>query len=298
MTRTTCPEPELLACLVEGSALPEDRARLLLHMAECKDCYGVFAETARFVDTLPASSTVQGSVRRTRNAPLVLPLAAALLLGLGTAALLVRRQAPASPAPVADGVAKASPSPIVSEAVDLPAWLTRAPWNASAWPRLGFARSDSAERNAFALGLHRGALQRACHTPDETLRRGIVLEIARSLARVVGPLREDERHSWLSTATAGQCQFAEPPLAGDAAALFEIGKTLEVLRIAAIEQDPAGLDAGRIGEVRRLIDSLQTAPKPARTLGLALAHPPPSPTPADWEKFESDIVDLIELLRA
>lgn len=44
---TTCPPPEDLAALVDGTLGAEERARLMEHLAECEICFEVFSETVR-----------------------------------------------------------------------------------------------------------------------------------------------------------------------------------------------------------------------------------------------------------
>ena len=44
----TCPSLEDLAAFLEGKLSGDERARIVAHLADCPDCYEVFAEAARF----------------------------------------------------------------------------------------------------------------------------------------------------------------------------------------------------------------------------------------------------------
>lgn len=51
------PEVEEIAALLDGRLEGEERGRLIAHLADCGDCYEIFAETARFPSEAEAAST-------------------------------------------------------------------------------------------------------------------------------------------------------------------------------------------------------------------------------------------------
>src|SRR5690242_12254599 len=96
----SCPEFEALACWLEGSLPPQDRARVTSHLAACDDCRRTVALTST-AEAPPAAALnevllqrVVGASRPRRVAPLGIAAAALLLGALGLSFLM--REGPAS----------------------------------------------------------------------------------------------------------------------------------------------------------------------------------------------------------
>ena len=75
-----CPGSEGLAELVEGRLQGARREELLAHVAACEDCYTVYAETLRFLETAPPTARAATADIWSRALRVLLPLAAAAVL--------------------------------------------------------------------------------------------------------------------------------------------------------------------------------------------------------------------------
>jgi CHAT domain-containing protein len=85
-----CPDPEALAAYLDGTATPSERAAMTEHLADCEDCYLVFAESARMRIAEPAPSRLARLTQLSRAA-VAAPAwskAAAAIGGLAAAAAL------------------------------------------------------------------------------------------------------------------------------------------------------------------------------------------------------------------
>jgi len=103
----TCPPLEEIAAFLDGMLYGEERDRFVAHLADCEECYPVFADAARFQleevgelkeptapdEETPAPSSAAAPVvpfQRKAFARWAFPLAAMLLVGLVTVPLYLR----------------------------------------------------------------------------------------------------------------------------------------------------------------------------------------------------------------
>ena len=109
----SCPEPETLACWLEGSLPAQDRARVTSHLAACDDCRRTVAltSTAEAPPAAPLNEVLRqrvvGASRPRRVAPLAIAAAALLVSVLGLSFLM---RGGAAPRPIA-AVEASRPAP-------------------------------------------------------------------------------------------------------------------------------------------------------------------------------------------
>jgi hypothetical protein len=103
----SCPEAEALACWLEGSLPPQDRARVTSHLAACDDCRRTVAVSST-AEAPPSAALnevllqrVVSASRRRRSPVIAFAAAAVVLVALGTVLLRTGGSAPRPSAPVA-----------------------------------------------------------------------------------------------------------------------------------------------------------------------------------------------------
>jgi tetratricopeptide (TPR) repeat protein len=82
-----CPDPETLAGYLDGRLSGSDRDRVVAHLADCEDCYFVFAESVRTLAVAPPVSRAAHMWRTAASAP-AWGKAAAAVASLAAAAML------------------------------------------------------------------------------------------------------------------------------------------------------------------------------------------------------------------
>lgn len=319
MSETLCPDHEALAVLAEHELSTPERARLIRHVTECRDCYVVYVETVRLLETAATSGqlaggrpwvhvsrgTEPGRLARAWPGRWLLPGAAAALLaisiGIGWPMASRRLAAPAAPqrfpalARPDEGVPRrevrrqeAATQP------DTAAWIRGAPWNSASQTRSSFAAAPSTRR-AFLLGMHFASLDRACREPAPAVRQKAVAEIDRSL-RAAGLMATRERQRLVARANSPDC-FFDSPVGEAVTPWLSLGRTLEGWRIAAVERDASAFDPERqrsLGQLLAVID----LEKPAQLLGVRLAQQARLRDGESWDSLIDRLVELIELLCA
>jgi hypothetical protein len=317
-----CLEPEYLAALVDRRvAAPGERRAMLAHIASCDDCYVAFAGTARVMDVdsrgpevHPEQPIIPGHGARGRaRGPWLLAAAAGILLATGLFCWHLNSRPTGAdgaplPAPVARGahpstqpLPAATPPPSGSP---LPpsrnpratgsaaAWIQDAPWATAGRARYGFA-AEPATKRALLLGMHLGALSRACRGNGETPDTAAVREVGQSLQRT-GLVEAAERVRLLAHAAAHDCTFTSP---GGHAAWLDLGRELEQWRIAVVEKDPSAFDAARGRRVGALVESLPLE-GPVLDRATRLIARVRAGEDRSWESLTEDLDELIELLCA
>jgi hypothetical protein len=255
VTTTGCPTDQDLAAFTEGRLEGPPRDRVVAHLAGCSTCVRVVA----------AATELAGPIERRATTSWWLPAAAAVAASILLVVLWPRERV----------------VPPATTAVAAPAWLQDAPWDARGDARSGFA-APSPARVAFDVGLHMGALDRACRDGQGQPIRDAV---AASLAR--GPQKE-----WAARATRAEAcgtGFDVPALLDPR--LVELGRLLERWRIAAHEKEAVtAADLAKAEELAR------SDPGPAgRAVAELLRHlsagQPPS---ADAQRVLSEAIAVLQ----
>ena len=207
--RSTCPDAEALAALIDGAPLPGTRDDLVSHLARCAECSATVAAAIRHQEVDAAPARAPQHWRRSRPALVGGVLALAALAAVVT--LWLRPWRP--------------PAPPESPAL---AWMENGRWNAPG-RRLGFAPGRPAE-SAVWLGLHLGALDRACREAGEAAPM-----VRPRLLESLSGSGFDGWHAALARGPACAPGRSWPPLDPDLSGWLDLGRRLERLRIAAEE---------------------------------------------------------------
>jgi hypothetical protein len=277
---SSCPDPETLAEMAEGRLPASTRSHLVGHLARCPDCHEVLAESARFVEQRRLRKRVLGLSR---------PRLAAALTGLAAAAAVVfavirvpDRERQALPA-------QKSSAPLPS--VPDPLWLTDAPWEGRS--RLAFADVRSPSTSVW-IGLHVGALDRACTLTEADLARTIRQRVAASLK---GNWPGDLPLAVLEPEACAGRRVNVPGSAAVDGGWLTLGRVLERWRIAAAERDSGAITDDDRTAVTRLIRELPVSDPARRSLQRTLHCVSMAPrTPHDWDELGEAVIDSIEVL--
>lgn len=179
---------EEIAAYLDGCLDGGDRERVTLHLAECNDCYELFAETARFLrDEDRGAATTEANLQPAAEARVLWPAAgrwrrtgwitatfAAAAAGL--AALLVWTPAGdflrADPPTVADLAAMLPPAETVSPVVETS-------WEGHGWPIRRGARSalGPEEERAFQIGVRIVELEIALTAGNRELAKRLTTDL-------------------------------------------------------------------------------------------------------------------------
>lgn len=222
-------EPEALAAFLEGALPAGERQRTVAHLAECEDCYELFADAARFLAEERALSP------EARSADLLRPpnhrwrrlsVAGAALAAAAVIALLVASPArrfldfttpPPSVAELTARLPAATLSPILETTWQEQGWTTT---------RGGLSPSAAEQVRAFQLGVRVVHMEIALAAGDAELSRHLAQDLG---ARLEGldplPLLYTSDQGILGQLRAGAAPASLRPLNRDADLLLAPGDT-------------------------------------------------------------------------